>query len=324
MKKRRLGYSDVYVSEIGFGAWGIGGITPGSTSYGNTDDKQSLRALDSAFERGVTLFDTSNVYGDGHSEELIGLAFAKKRPDVVLSTKFGLDRHFVPLPLTRDAIRQSVHDSLTRLQTDYVDILHLHEISPETLLENGAVLEAANELQIEGKVRLLSMSLKRPQDCGKVFNELGLRSFQVNLSVLDMRLYDGDFLGRNDTAVCGIIARTPLCFGFLANNFSYDIEFESSDHRSRWSRAQVVKWIDSANLMLSSLGVENLDNTEERTVAALRFCLSVGRIASTIPGMLTEKEVQVNLRASELGKFPAEVMEKCLSAYASLNTELVP
>src|SRR5215470_8528531 len=89
MKYRALGRTGLVVSEIGFGAWGIGGRTVGTTSYGDTDDRTSLAALARALEVGITFFDTSSAYGNGHSEQLIGRAFAGSRAKVVIATKAG-------------------------------------------------------------------------------------------------------------------------------------------------------------------------------------------------------------------------------------------
>src|SRR3989344_8271490 len=94
MKYRPLGTSGILVSEIGFGGWGIGGVTPGPTSYGPTDDNESQRALESAFDRGITYYDTAGVYGK--SEELIGKTFKHRRGKVVIGTKVGFLEHHTP------------------------------------------------------------------------------------------------------------------------------------------------------------------------------------------------------------------------------------
>jgi len=91
VKYRPLWQTGLSVSEIGFGGWGIGGRTGGTTSYGDTDDRTSLAALARALDGGITFFDTSAAYGDGHSEELIGQAFAARRDKAVIATKAGYD-----------------------------------------------------------------------------------------------------------------------------------------------------------------------------------------------------------------------------------------
>ena len=96
MKYRLLGHTGIHISEIGFGAWGIGGLTPGHTSYGETDDDISRRALGRAFEVGINFFDTSNIYGNGRSETLIGQVFRSRRDRVVIATKAGFTAYDRP------------------------------------------------------------------------------------------------------------------------------------------------------------------------------------------------------------------------------------
>src|SRR5882724_10158294 len=126
MKYRQLGATGLQVSEIGFGTWGIGGRTEGETSYGDTDDGASRDALGAALDRGVTFFDTSNVYGDGHSETLIGEALGPRRNQVVLATKAGFVGYQVPADFSPANLRASLFGSLRRLRTDVVDLLQLH------------------------------------------------------------------------------------------------------------------------------------------------------------------------------------------------------
>ena len=126
MRYRPLGKTGLQVSEIGFGAWGIGGRTVEQTSYGDTDDRTSLAALDRALERGITFFDTSAAYGNGHSEELIGRAVRGKRSRAVITTKAGYEAWDQPPDFSPSAIVASTERSLARLGTDYLDLLQLH------------------------------------------------------------------------------------------------------------------------------------------------------------------------------------------------------
>src|SRR5215203_5260822 len=126
MKYRALGRTGLTVSEIGFGAWGIGGRTVGQTSYGDTDDATSLAALGRALDRGITFFDTSSAYGNGHSEALIGRAFASSRQRVVIATKAGYEAWDRPPDFSAAAIVASAESSLARLRTDYIDLFQLH------------------------------------------------------------------------------------------------------------------------------------------------------------------------------------------------------
>jgi aryl-alcohol dehydrogenase-like predicted oxidoreductase len=136
MKYRPLGRTGLSVSEIGFGCWGLGGVTPGATSYGEVDDAASLKALHRALDLGITFYDTSNLYGDGHSEELLGEAFTGRRDKVVIATKAGRSTYDTEA-YTPAELRRSVEASLRRLRSDYVDVVQVHSPSSiEVLAQN--------------------------------------------------------------------------------------------------------------------------------------------------------------------------------------------
>src|SRR5215831_9474916 len=139
MKYRPLGQTGLTVSEIGFGSWGIGGVTAGATSYGKVGDSDSRDALRRAFDLGVTFYDTSNLYGAGHSENLIGQAFGRCRERVVIATKAGRS-DYATEAYAPEAIRASVEGSLRRLRTDYVDVVQLHSPSSLEVLKQHEVM----------------------------------------------------------------------------------------------------------------------------------------------------------------------------------------
>src|SRR5215831_10165864 len=145
MNYRPLGRTGLIVSEIGFGAWGIGGRTVEQTSYGDTDDGVSLAALAQALDRGVTFFDTSAAYGDGHSEELIGRAVKRRRDKVVIATKAGYESWDRPPDFSPATVTASAERSLRRLGTDYLDLLQLHN-PPAELLVAPELREAIQQL----------------------------------------------------------------------------------------------------------------------------------------------------------------------------------
>ena len=304
MNTRSLGKSGIRVSEIGFGAWGIGGRTPGATSYGDTDDAVSLRALEVAFEAGITFFDTANVYGDGHSETLLGQAFGRRRASVVLSTKAGCDDYQGPLDFSPAALTRSLDGSLKRLGTDYVDLLMLHDPKPDEagLDETFAELD---RLRRDGKARAVGVSVRTPEDGGAFLQRFAINAIQVNLNLLDQRAVDLGTLDAAADAGCSIVARTPLCFGFLAERLDESATFDEADHRSRWPAAQTQRWRDGRRLF-----AEALAHGGEQSVAvgALRFCLSFAGVATVIPGILTPEEARENARASDLGPLSDAVL----------------
>src|SRR5207302_7160835 len=141
MKYRKLGSTDLEVSEIGFGAWAIGGNQFGN-SYGPTQDEESLRAITTAVDLGCNFFDTADVYGHGHSEELLGQALKGRRKEVVLATKGGSDFYHDPprLNFTEAHIIFAVEQSLKRLATDTIDLYQLHN-PPFSVIDGGRIFE---------------------------------------------------------------------------------------------------------------------------------------------------------------------------------------
>ena len=152
MHYRPLGSSGISVSVVGFGAWGIGGRTPGATSYGETDDTLSRRALNEAFDLGITFYDTASAYGDGHSEELIGECFEGRRRQVVIATKAGITPSFRGYDFSAAGLRTSLEGSLRRLRTDYVDVFQLHNAGSDVVLGQSHIGDLLGRFREEGKI----------------------------------------------------------------------------------------------------------------------------------------------------------------------------
>jgi aryl-alcohol dehydrogenase-like predicted oxidoreductase len=317
---RPLGSTGIRVSSIGFGAWGIGGCTPGATSYGETDDQESLRALNAAFDCGITFYDTSNVYGDGHSEELIGECFEGRRGDVIVATKAGITSSYRGYDFTPSALRASLERSLRRLRSDYVDVLQLHNAGPDVLRDNADIIELMQRLVAEGKVRCWGISTLSPEDALALIDVAGVGCFQVNCNMLDWRAIDAGLLGQAASRGIGIIARTPLASGFLAGAVAKDTLFASNDHRSRWRRERIVTWVEAAQSVVDAADVP--DTAVERAALALRFCLSVEGVATVIPGMLTRTEVLASVAACEQGPLERDVMRSIEGTYRRYETRL--
>jgi aryl-alcohol dehydrogenase-like predicted oxidoreductase len=301
MNYRRLGRTGLVVSEVGFGCWGIGGRTAAETSYGDTDDATSLAALARALDRGITFFDTSAVYGDGHSEELIGRAVKGRRHHVVIATKAGYESWERPPDFSPAALIASTERSLRRLGTDYLDLLQLHNPPAETLVA-PEVLDAIQKLIDSGKIRVWGVSGKGPREALEAVCSAGAPVVQANFNMMDLRAVDCGLVeevARTDT---GFIARTPLCFGFLSGTIGRNTRFPDGDHRSRWPRPQITNWIDGAAELLGAVAAAP---GGEGVQAALRFCLAFPAVSSTIPGILTPEEADQDAAASALGPLPA-------------------
>lgn len=287
MRYRSLGRSGVPVSEVGFGAWGIGGNKDGAVAYGPTDEAQSLDALSAAFDAGITFYDTADLYGHGESERLIGRAFASRRDKVVIASKVGMLDAMGKQDFSPARIERALDASLQRLQTDYVDLYQLH--SPPLDALRPELLAVLDDLKKKGKVRAVGISLKAPEEGEKALALYPFAAVQVNFNLLDQRLLDLGLAQRCLEKGAGIIARTPLCFGFLTTKYSADEAFDPSDHRSRWSVEQRRVWA-SANELFQNYRRD----AETAAQFAIRFCLSFDAVSSVIPGMLTREHVEEN------------------------------
>ena len=310
MKYRPLGTTGLTISEIGFGAWGIGGATPGATSYGKADDRTSLAALRTALEHGITFFDTADIYGGGHSEQLLGQAFGEKsglRDKVVIASKVGFLGHNAPQNFSPDHIRTTLTGTLDRLASDYLDLYQLH--GPALELVTDDVLGMLDSLKKEGLIRAYGISLRAPED-GAGAIDLGFRAIQANYNLIDQRIRDNGLLDDATAAGAGIIARTPLAFGFLTGRIT-STTFASDDHRSAWPREQLERW-NRAPKLFSPL---NTGTSRTMTQLALQFCIADPAVATVIPGIMTPEEAVENASASDLPPLDAATLTKITDIY---------
>lgn len=320
MKYRKLGETGILVSEVGFGAWGIGGRTAGATSYGDTDDALSLKALHRALDLGITFFDTSSAYGSGHSEVLIGQAMAGRRDRAVIATKAGYDDWTRPPDFSAAALRRSTELSLKRLGTDYLDVLQLHN-PPSDVLAAGETREVLDSLVTAGKIRSWGVSAKNPAGAAEALRVMGAPILQANFNMMDVRVVTEGLLQEVSRRGAAFIARTPLCFGFLTGTIDRTTVFAAGDHRAAWSRAQLDNWIDGARDLIAAVSATP---GREAVLSALRFCLSFDGVSSVIPGVLNPAEAETNAEASEQGPLPAEIVAKVLAINAQRSFFVTP
>ncbi|UYN97352.1 MAG: aldo/keto reductase [Enhydrobacter sp.] len=304
MKYRTLGRTGLSVSEIGFGAWGIGGRTVGETSYGDTDDATSLAALKRAADRGINFFDTSSAYGNGHSEELIGRAFAgAARASVIVATKAGYESWDKAPDFSATSIVASAERSLRRLRFDYIDLFQLHN-PPLDALRRPDLQEALARLIKDGKARSWGISAKGPQQALEALEAVDVPAVQANLNMMDVRAVTSGLLERTAAGRVGFIARTPLCFGFLTGAITRSTRFPPGDHRLGWPRPQLDNWIDGAQEILAAV---QAPAGLAAVRAALRFCLAFDAVATVIPGILTPTEADQNASGADGALAPEAV-----------------
>jgi len=317
MKQRTLGRTGLKVSEIGFGAWAIGGQQEGARrSYGPTDDRNSLAALEAAFELGGNFIDTADAYGVGHSEELIGRFLRGKRDRVIVATKFG---HF-PFPepeertLAEANVRRCLEASLRRLGIETVDLYQCHECTLDAALEHD-LAATMEKLKAEGKIKHAGISvygntqIRRVArgDFGAVFETI---QESYNVTTLLFR----DALHEAAAAGLGVIIREPLGNGMLSGRHSGTENWGEKHARGIRATDQTAMRIEFAQRLRDSLP------TDERTLvqSLIRYALQDVPTSVVIPGCKTPDQVRENFGATDAPALSIDEIERIHTVHAEL------
>lgn len=309
MKYRKLGNTGIEVSEIGFGTWGLGG-----NAYGQVNDDESKASLEAAFGKGITFYDTADLYGNGHSEELLGEVFAGRRDKVVIATKGGTLPHTtfkMPQDFSSQHLRKAMEGSLQRLKTEYIDLYLLHSPKIEDIQANDNLIGTLETFKSEGKIREYGISARTPGDAIKAVDEFGFRNIEVNFNMIDQRALELGLLNLARVNKLGLIIRTPLTFGYLTGKLHGDEQFQSTDHRANWPKGQLKRWAQAPQLF--SFLFEGKNRTPAQT--ALRFCLDFDSVSTVIPGMIKVHEVLENACSSNMQPLTKEEMTRILNIY---------
>ncbi len=309
MKTRALGKTGLRVSEVGFGGWGIGGNAFGN-SYGETDDDVSKAAVRRALELGVTLFDTADVYGRGHSEALLGEALREwDGPPPVVVTKGGINFYRRDETLDPDwtpyAIAHAVQQSLIRLRRETLDIFLLMN-PPVQELDRWRVWETLESLKRAGKIRHAGVSVAEPADGVWLLRQnLPVEVVEVAYSIF----YQGATLELLDLArklKIGVLAREPLANGFLTGKYAPNTAFTPGDIRATLPSEYVQAMTATAN----RLRFLTQDGARTPAQAAVRFVLDDPRIGSVVVGAKTIAQVQENVGASAVPALSEQERER--------------
>lgn len=233
MEYRPLGTSGLEVSAIGLGCWPMAGV-----GWTGVEEAESLRALESAIDQGITLIDTAYMYGkNGESERLVGRAIAGKRDRIVLATKCGL--HWEGDQLTRSSsperIRQQLDESLHRLQTDYVDLYQVHAYDEQTPVEDTA--EALVDLKEQGKIRAIGVSNYDVEPMKTFAEHAPLHSNQPPYNLI-MRDIEDALLPHCRTSNIGVVTYWPFYKGLLTGKYGKGYQFPKGDSRNTDARFQ--------------------------------------------------------------------------------------
>ena len=295
MEYRKFGNTNLLVSEIGFGAWAIGGgamIGTTSIGWGDSDDAVSINAIHASLDAGINFFDTADIYGLGHSEELLGKTIGKNK-EIIIATKVGnVSRNDqFTVDYSKDYMLKACEESLRRLHRTNIDYYQLHT-ARLSHLQQGECIEAMQLLQQQGKIRYWGLSLNTfdplPEAIFLMEQKMG-NGFQLVLNLLNQKAVD--LLPEAAKNGYGIIARMPLQFGLLTGKFDKGVSFSGNDHRKNRLTYEVI---EAANNALQSIW-ELCDKYNcSKSQLALSYILSYPEVSTIIPGIRTAEQAEQN------------------------------
>ena len=315
MQKRRLGQSNLEVSAIGLGCMGM------SFSYGPPRDKQEMTSLlRAAVERGITFFDTAEVYGPFLNEELVGEALAPFRGQVVIATKFGFDLHpdFDPrgmkgppgLNSRPEHIKAAVEGSLKRLRLETIDLLYQHRVDPNVPIED--VAGAVKDLIQDGKVRHFGLSEAGANTIRRAHAVQPVTALQSEYS-LWTRTPEKEVIPALEALGIGLVPYSPLGKGFLTGKMSENTTFDSSDFRSTLPRF-TPEALKSNQALIQLLG--DIAQRKQATPAqiALAWLLAQKPWMVPIPGTTKLHRLEENIGAAAVELTPGDLRDMDLAA----------
>jgi aryl-alcohol dehydrogenase-like predicted oxidoreductase len=298
MKYRTLGRTGIDVSEIGYGAWGIGGI-----QWTGGDDEEAKHALNLAIDQGLNFIDTALAYGDGHSERLVGEVVRSRSGRIHIATKVPPKNRQWPagdVPLqevfTYDYIIESTEQSLRNLGVETIDLQQLH-VWHDNWTEEPEWIEALTALREQGKVRFFGISINdyQPWNALKVLRQGNIDTVQVIYNIFE-QAPENELLPLCQELNIGILARVPFDEGGLTGAIRPDTVFPEADFRSWFFRGdrkeRVFNRVERLKLLLGA-------EAENLAELALRFTLSHYALSTVIPGMRNAKHVTANCSYSD-------------------------
>jgi aryl-alcohol dehydrogenase-like predicted oxidoreductase len=309
MRERPLGSSGLTVSEVGFGAWGIGG-----TMWLGADDDESLRALARAIELGVTFIDTALGYGDGHSEKLVGRAVREAGGSVAVASKIPPKNRVWPAPagispqeaFPAEWVIECTERSLRNLGLDTIDVQQFHVWSDDWT-HDGDWLDGVEQLKRDGKIRLFGVSINdhQPANALRLIESGQVDTVQVIYNVFDQSPED-ELLPAAEAAGVGVIVRVPFDEGSLTGAIRSDTTFPDGDFRNSYFKDDRK---DEVWRRVQEVAADATVSIDELASTALRFCLSSPAVSTVIPGMRSVRNVERNVAAASDGPLPAATID---------------
>jgi aryl-alcohol dehydrogenase-like predicted oxidoreductase len=316
MQERRLGGTGYQVSEVGFGAWPIGG------SWGSVGEADAMGALHAALDSGVTFFDTADVYGDGRSEQFLA-RLRRQRPGdpFIVATKAGrrLPQQTVE-GYSEANLRAWVERSRRNLETDCLDLVQLH-CPPTGVYYRPEVFEALDRLVEEGTVRHYGVSVERIEEALKAIEFPRVKTVQVIFNIFRQR--PAGLLFREAAARdVGILARVPLASGLLTGKMTRQTRFAADDHRTFNRHGEEFDVGETFSGVDYETGLEAVEEMRPLVPAgatmaqfALRWILMFPAVSTVIPGAKNADQAAQNAAASDLAPLPEATMAALADLY---------
>ncbi len=319
MNYRTLGRTGWNASEIGFGSWGIGG-----DAWGQTDDKEALAALHKAIDLGVNFIDTADVYGDGHSEQLIAQVRKERSEPLIIATKAGrrLNPHTAAGYNNRQNLTSFVERSLRNLQTEALDLLQLH-CPPSEVYDMPEVFGILDDLVQQGKLRYYGVSVEKVEEALKAIAYPNVQSVQIIFNMFRLKPAEQFFAAARERKV-GIIVRVPLASGLLAGKFRADSQFAQTDHRNynrhgeAFDQGETFSGVDYATGLRAVEALRPLvPQGETMAQFAQRWILTFPEVTTVITGAKNPQQAADNAQSTALPAPDAETMQRVREIYDS-------
>lgn len=315
MHLRTLGKTGWRVSEVSFGAWAVGG------TWGPTDDSESLAAMNRALDLGVNLFDTADVYGDGHSEQLLRQLRGDRKDPFYVLTKVGRRSNpHVAESYTAENIEAFVDRSRENLGMDILDLVQLH-CPPSPVYYEPEVFGALDDLVARGKLLHWGVSVEKVEEGLKAMEYANCASVQIILNPFRQRPLER-FLARAKEKNVGVVVRLPLSSGMLTGKLRRDSQFAPDDHRAFNREGAGFDRGETFSGVPYEVGLDAVESLrplvpEGMTMAqmSLRWILDQDGVTCAIPGGKRPEQVQDNVAASDLPPLSTELHAKIREIY---------
>ena len=322
MKKRMFGKTGVMVSEIGLGTWQLGG------GWGKAyNEETAVRILETAYDNGVNVFDTADIYNEGNSEKTIGKFIADKK-DIFVITKCGrgLKPHTAQA-YQIDALERFIDGSLERLAVSQLDMVLLH-CPPTAVYDNDALFADLDQLKAKGKIAHYGVSVETVAEAITAVEKHDVSAVEIIFNMFRLKPLEKFFALAKEKNV-GIIVRVPLASGLLSGKYTKDRVFAAEDHRNfnrngeQFDKGETFSGVDYEQGLAAVQELKKVFGVEDLVGYALRWILMHDAVSTIIPGASTPQQVVDNIKACDLPALTDKQMEEVERIYDAYIRESV-